>query len=164
MRTRNSAVVTLPTDTQILISREFAAPPHLVFKAWTTPELIRRWWSGERGEVTQVEVDLRVGGKWRYVMRANRGFEVVFHGIYREIIPHERLVSTEVYEGMPGAEAVDTVTFTPRNGGTLVTILVQHTSREHRDAHVNSGMESGLQEALNLLEDVARSLSAVRGT
>ncbi len=82
-----TAVVTLPTDTQILITRDFSAPKHLVYKAWTTPELIKRWWSGDRGEVTSVEVDLRVGGMWRYVMVANGGFEVAFHGEYREIIP-----------------------------------------------------------------------------
>ncbi len=96
-----TAVVTLPTDTQILITREFDAPKHLVYKAWTTPELIKRWWSGDRGEVTSVEVDLRVGGTWRYVMVANGGFEVAFHGEYREIVPNERVVTTEVYEGVP---------------------------------------------------------------
>ena len=71
-----TAVVTLPTDTQILITRDFDAPKHLVYKAYTTPELIKRWWSGDRGEVTIAEVDLRVGGSWRYVMTANEGFEV----------------------------------------------------------------------------------------
>ena len=71
MATSGTAVVTLPTDTQILITREFAAPKHLVYKAWTTPELIKRWWHANRGEVTLVEVDLRVGGKWRYVMIAH---------------------------------------------------------------------------------------------
>src|SRR5918992_930334 len=93
-----TAVVTPPTDTQILITREFAAPKHLVFRAYTTPELIKRWWSGKRGEVTSAEVDLRVGGKWRFVMVANEGFEVGFHGEYKEIVENERLVSTEVYE------------------------------------------------------------------
>ncbi|HEY7635762.1 MAG TPA: SRPBCC family protein [Gemmatimonadales bacterium] len=158
MASSGTAVVTLPTDTQILIRREFAAPRHLVYKAWTTPELIKQWWSARRGEVTVAEVDLRVGGRWRYVMVAHGGFEVAFHGEYRELIPNERIVSTEVFEGMPDAEAVDTMTFTELNGRTMVTILVQHTSREHRDAHVNSGMEGGLQDALDLLEQVAISL------
>jgi uncharacterized protein YndB with AHSA1/START domain len=71
----------------------------------TTPELIKRWWSGDRGEVTIVEVDLRVGGTWRYVMTANGGLEVAFHGEYREIVPNERIVSAEIYEGMPEGEA-----------------------------------------------------------
>jgi uncharacterized protein YndB with AHSA1/START domain len=153
-----AAKVTLPSDDQILITREFDAPRHHVYKAWTTPELVRRWWSGRRGEVTSVEIDLRVGGMWRYVMVANGGFEVAFHGEYRELVPDERIVSTEVYEGMPGAEALDTLTFTEVDGRTRVELLVQHSSREHRDAHINSGMEGGLQEALDLLEEVAISL------
>ena len=156
--TSGTAVVTLPTDEQILITREFAAPKHLVYKAWTTPELIKRWWSANRGEVTVVDVDLRVGGTWRYVMVTNDGFEVAFHGEYREIVPNERIVSTEVYEGMPEAEAVNTLTLTEQDGRTTVTVLVQHTSQEHRDAHINSGMEAGMQDAMDLLEQVAISL------
>src|SRR4029077_14467130 len=98
-----TATVILPTDTQILITRRFDAPRHLVYKAWTTPELVRRWWTARRGEMTIAEIDLRVGGRWRYVMTATNGMEVVFHGEYREIVPDERIVSTEVYEGMPEA-------------------------------------------------------------
>src|SRR5438128_6876088 len=153
-----TATVTLPTDEQILITRAFDAPRHLVYEAWTTPELVKRWWSAKRGEVTVAEIDLRVGGAWRYVMVTDGGFEVAFHGKYREIVPNERIVSTEVYEGMPEAEAVDTLTFTETDGRTLLTLLVQHTSKEHRDAHVESGMEDGLQDALDLLEEVAGSL------
>ncbi len=153
-----TATVTLPTDEQILITREFDAPKHLVYKAWTTPELVRRWWSANRGEVTIAEIDLRVGGMWRYVMVAEGGFEVAFHGEYREIVPNERLVSTEVYEGMPEGEALDTLTFAEVDGRTILTLLVQHTSKEHRDAHINSGMEAGMQEAMDLLEQVAVSL------
>jgi len=155
-----TAVVTLPSDTQILITREFDAPRHLVYKAYTTPELIKRWWSGDRGVVTSVDVDLRVGGTWRYVMTANEGFEVAFHGEFREIITDDRIVSTEVFEGMPDAQAVDTATFVENAGRTTLSILVQHTNREHRDAHINSGMEAGLQEAMDDLEEVAVSLRA----
>jgi len=148
----------LPTDEQILITREFDAPKHLVYKAWTTPELVKRWWSANRGEVTIAEIDLRVGGMWRYVMIAEGGFEVGFHGVYREIVPNERIVSTEVYEGMPDGEAVDTLTFTEVDGRTTITLLVQHSSKEHRDAHIDSGMEAGMQDAMDLLEQVAVSL------
>src|SRR4030088_2681796 len=95
MTTNRTAVVTLPTDTQILITREFNAPKHLVYKAYTTPELIKRWWAGDRGEVTLAEVELQFGGKWRYVMTANGGFEVGFHGEYREIVSNELIISTE---------------------------------------------------------------------
>ena len=153
-----TATVTLPTDDQILITREFDAPKHLVYKAYTTPELVKRWWSANRGEMTVAEIDLRVGGRWRYVMVADGGFEVAFQGEYREIVPDERIVSTEVFEGMPDAEAVDTLTLTEVDGRTTLTILVQHTSKEHRDAHIESGMEAGLQDALDLLEQVAISL------
>jgi uncharacterized protein YndB with AHSA1/START domain len=158
MTSSGTATVTLPADDQILITREFDAPRHLVYKAWTTPELVKRWWSGKRGEVTLAEIDLRVGGMWRYVMVATGGFEVAFHGEYREIVPNERLVSTEVYEGMPDAQALDTLTFTEVDGRTTLTMLVQHTSKEDRDAHINSGMEGGMQEAMDLLEQVAVSL------
>jgi uncharacterized protein YndB with AHSA1/START domain len=153
-----TAKVTLPADDQILITREFDALPELVFRAWTTPELVARWWAGERGKVTSIDIDLRVGGEWRYVMEATEGFEVAFHGEYQEIVPGERLVNTEVYEGMPDAAALDTMTLTEKNGRTQMSMLVQHTSKEHRDAHINSGMEDGMQEAMDALEQVAISL------
>ncbi len=157
--TSESAVVTLPSDTQILITREFDAPRHLVYRAYTTPELIRRWWSGERGEVTSADVDLRPGGTWRYVMIANGGFEVAFHGEYQEIVPDERIVTTDIFEGMPDAAALTTTTFTEIGGRTTLSILVEHSSQEYRDAHINSGMEGGMQEAMDKLENVARSLA-----
>jgi uncharacterized protein YndB with AHSA1/START domain len=156
--------LTLPTDDQILITREFDAPKHLVYKALTTPELVERWWHAKRGKVTVVEIDLRVGGEWRHVMVADDGFEVGFHGEYREIIPNERIVSTEIYEGLPegvteeqGA-TVNTTALTETNGRTTLTILVQATSKVSRDAIIDSGMENGLQDALDLLEQVAVSL------
>ena len=158
MTTSRSAKVTLPEDDQILITREFDAPKHLVYKAYTTPELVRRWWTAKRGEMTVAEIDLRVGGTWRYVMIAHGEMEVGFHGEYREIVPNERIVSTEVYEGMPDAAALDTLTLSEADGRTTLTILVQHEKKEHRDAHIESGMEDGLQDALDLLEEVAVSL------
>jgi uncharacterized protein YndB with AHSA1/START domain len=150
--------VTLPTDEQILITREFDAPRHLVYRAWTEPELVGRWWSGNRGEVTVAEVDLQVGGTWRYVMVTDDGFEAAFHGEYREIVPNERIVATEVYEGMPEVEALNTVTFAEADGRTTLTILVEHASKEARDAHIDSGMEAGMREAMDLLERVANAL------
>jgi uncharacterized protein YndB with AHSA1/START domain len=160
-----TAVVTLPTDTQILITREFDAPRHLVYRAFTTPELVRRWWNARRGEVTTCEIDLRVGGTWRYVMVTTEGgFEVGFHGEYREIVPNERIVSTEVFEGIPQPEGepeqgtLNTATFTERDGRTTLTVLVQCPSKDVRDAIIESGMEAGMQDAMDLLEDVAVSL------
>jgi uncharacterized protein YndB with AHSA1/START domain len=156
-----TATVKLPADDQILITREFDAPKHLVYKAWTTPELVKRWWSGQRGEVTHAEIDLRVGGKWRYVMVADGGMEVGFHGEYREIVPNERIVSTEAYEGVPdpdGNATLNTLTLTEADGRTTLEVLVHAPSKEIRDAIIDSGMEAGMQESMDALEQVAKSL------
>ena len=142
--TPRKATVTLPADDQILITREFDAPRHLVYQAWTTPELVKRWWAGKRGEVTQAEIDLRVGGTWRYVMTAHGEFEVGFRGEYRELVHNERIVSTEVYEGAPEAESVNTLTLTEHDGRTTMTVLVQHQSKANRDA--SRGRNGGRDE------------------
>jgi uncharacterized protein YndB with AHSA1/START domain len=157
------ASVALPTDTQILITRAFDAPRRLVYRAYTDPDLVKRWWSGKRGEVTSAEVDLRVGGTWRYVMIANEGFEVAFHGTYREIVPDERLVTTELYEGVPDVTeddaTVNTTTFEEADGRTTMTTLVECHTKEVRDMIIGSGMEGGMQEAMDRLEEIARSLA-----
>ena len=119
------AKVTLPTDEQILITREFDAPKHLVYKAWTTPDLVKRWWHANRGEMTVAEIDLRVGGRWRYVMVADGGVEVGFHGEYREVVPEERIVSTEVYEGLPeGVSEEDAEALSVRPLRTVTVVAV----------------------------------------
>jgi uncharacterized protein YndB with AHSA1/START domain len=161
MVTSGTAKVTLPADTQILITREFDAPARLVWEAFTDPEHVRRWWHAGRGAMTVCEIDLRVGGTWRYAMDVPGFGEVGFHGEYREIVPHERLVSTEAYEGIPDADAnaaVNTMTLEEAGGRTLVRILVEHATKEGRDMHINSGMEAGMQDAFDLLEQVAASL------
>src|SRR6185437_8165526 len=150
-------------DEQILITREFAAPADILWKAFTTPELVKRWWHANRGEITVCEIDLRVGGAWRFVTVAPDGFEVAFHGEYREIVPNERIVGTEIYElawqpGEPEQGTVNTTTFAETDGRTALTILVQAPSKELRDAIIESGMGEGLQDALDLLEQVAISL------
>ena len=169
MASSGTAAVTLPTDEQILITREFDAPKHLVYKAWTTPELVERWWHAKRGEVTLVEIDLRVGGTWRYVMVADGGFEVGFHGEYREIDAPHRIVSTEAFEGLAAmgitddpdeVASVNTVTLEEADGVTTMTTLVRHVTTEHRDGHINSGMEGGMQVSYDRLEDVVNNLAA----
>jgi uncharacterized protein YndB with AHSA1/START domain len=157
------ARVELPTDESILITRDFDSSKELVFKAYTTPELVRKWWHANWGEVTVAEIDLRAGGKWRYVTVADGGMQVGFHGEYREIVPNERIVSTEVFEGMPGDDypeqgTLNTATFTEIDGRTRLEILVEAPSKEVRDAIIASGMEEGLQDALDLLEETAMSL------
>jgi uncharacterized protein YndB with AHSA1/START domain len=154
-----SATVTLPSDTEILITRAFDAPANLVFRAWTTPELVRRWWGFETSEWLVCDIDLRVGGQWRYVIR-ERDFEVGFHGEFREIDAPGRLVSTEVYEGFPDPDAfaLNIMTFDEVDGVTTMATLVQHQCKEHRDAHIESGMEGGMQVSYDRMEDVIRSL------
>ncbi len=113
--------------------------------------------------MTVAEIDLRVGGVWRYVMVADGGLEVGFHGEYREIVPNERIVATEVYEGGPQGEGpeqgtLNTATFAELDGRTTLTVLVRAPSKEVRDAIIASGMEGGMQRAMDLLEQVAASL------
>ena len=160
--TSGTAVLTLPSETEILMVREFDAPPELVFKAYTTPELVKRWWAGKRGNVTVAEIDLRVGGRWRYVMVADGGFEVAFHGEYHEIVPNEKLVNTEIFEGAPeGGAALVTCTFEGLDDGrTRLHMLSSVDSQEIRDTIIATGMEGGAQEGLDLLEQIAIELNA----
>ncbi|WP_320536308.1 SRPBCC family protein [Pseudarthrobacter sp. IC2-21] len=159
--------VTFPSDTEILITRTVSAPRHLVYRAWTTPGLVRRWWPGRRGEMTVADMDFRVGGAWRYVMVAHGGFEVAFHGIYREIVPNERIVHTEVME-LPGTApdsedgaVLNTVTFEAADGGaTVVRIRTDAGSREVRDMIAQSGMDGGVREQFEIIEELAAQAPA----
>jgi uncharacterized protein YndB with AHSA1/START domain len=161
--TRNrhgSAVITTPSDTEIVITRVFDAPAELVFKAYTTPDLVKRWWSFGPAEWLACEIDLRVGGRWRFVTR-DEEMEVGFHGEYREIDPPHRLVSTEVFEGAPvpdpdAVPTVNVVTLDEVDSVTTLTLLIQCINLEQRDAIIESGMEGGLQIAYNQLEDLVR--------
>ena len=143
--TSGSAKLTFPTETQIHVERVFAAPRHLVYR-----------------EVTVAEIDLRIGGRWRYAMKTPDGMEVAFHGTFREIVPNEHVVQTEVFE-MPGLTdddaTVNTMDLVEHDGSTKMTVLIQCTNAEQREAIVASGMEAGLQDAYDLLEEVAISLS-----
>lgn len=154
-----SAVVTTPSDLEIRITREFAAPAALVFKVWTTPEYVRRWWSGDDSPVVLCDIDLRVGGNWRYVTRSADGTELGWHGAYQMIDEPHRLVSTEVFEGYPDGEALNTMTLVERDGITMLTVLVLHASVQNRDGHLNSGMEGGMQLALNRVDDLLEEMS-----
>ncbi len=155
-----SATVTLPSDTQILITREFDAAPHLVFRVWSTPELVQKWWAGKRGTTTTVEMDFRVGGAWRYVLISNNGDEVAFHGEYREIVPDQRVVWTEHFEGPwpEGEPVVNTLTLTERDGGTILELLSDCPDQDVRDMIVNSGMETGVQEQMVIIAELAAAL------
>src|SRR5215813_5408831 len=125
-----TTTVTLPNDKQILITRTFDAAPHLVYRALTTPELVSRWWPAGLDGVTSIDIDLRVGGAWRYAIVTSDGTEVALHGEYREIVPRERLVFTEVWDDRPAAEALVTVTLTSADGKTSVVRLAQFRNME----------------------------------
>jgi uncharacterized protein YndB with AHSA1/START domain len=158
MRTNRhgSATVTLPSDREILIARVFDAPARHVFRAYTTPDLVKRWWGFPTSEWLVCENDLRVGGKWRYVIR-EQGHEVGFHGVHREVEAPHRLVSTEVFEGFPGGDeagALTTVEFDEQNGATTMRMTVLHADKSQRDAHLESGMEGGMQISMDRLEDL----------
>lgn len=152
---RKTVEVSLPSDTEILITRWFRAPMGVIYRAWTTPDLVRRWWGGGRGTVS-VEMDFRVGGRWRYVLVAGDGSQFAFTGVYREIVPGQRIVYTEIFEDEPDAEAQTTVTFVAADGGTRLAILVGYGSQEERDAHRHY-MTDGLEEALDQLQRIASS-------
>jgi uncharacterized protein YndB with AHSA1/START domain len=154
-----SGVITLPSDTEYLVTRAFDSPAQQIFEAFTTPELVKRWWGFETSEWLVCEIDLREGGQWRYVTREGDA-EVGFHGEFREIGRSHRLVYTEMYEGVPdpGPDAYPLVTMTldEVDGVTTMTLLVQHSSQEERDAVLATGMESGMQVSYDRLEDLVR--------
>jgi uncharacterized protein YndB with AHSA1/START domain len=155
-----SAVITMPTDTSFVVTRQFDAPATLVFDAYTTPELVRRWYGFVTSEWLVCEIDLRAGGRWRFVTREDDGTEVGFHGEYREIARPTTLVSTEVFEGVPDgddAPAVNHLTLSDAGGVTTLTLRCELPSQEVRDMIIASGMESGLQVSYDRLEDLVRS-------
>lgn len=158
MTTSNPAgpamTLTTPTDLEVVVTREFDAPAALIFEAWTVPEHIARWMGPREMETTHCEVDLRVGGSYRFVHRAPDGSEFAFHGVYREIDPPRRLVSTFVYEGEPDAEIVNTLTLQESGGKTRVTIRSHHPSLATRNAMLESGMEHGMREGFERLEEL----------
>lgn len=156
-----SATVTLPSDTEILITRAFAAPAALVFEALTTPAHVRNWWGFETSPLVVCDIDLRVGGRWRYVTRDESGVELGWHGEYLEIESPHRIVSTEVFEGFPDAGSVNTTTLAEAGGITTLQTLVQHQSQEYRDGHVNSGMEGGMQHTFDRLDGLLVRLDTV---
>ena len=148
-----SATIEARNDLHIVITRCFDAPAPLVFEAWTTPDLVRRWWGYEWQPLIVCEIDLRVGGGWRYVTRdAGSGTEMGWRGEFREIALDTRLVTTELFEANPEGATLNTITFRESGGVTTLTIDVLHTTRAGRDGQLASGMERGLQHGLDRFE------------
>ena len=154
---KHRANVEILSDTAIRITRTFDAPRDLVFEAMTTAEHVRNWYGCDAMKMVICEIDLRVGGRWRYVLKMPDGTEHGFNGEYREIVPPERLVSTENYEPIgPGHEMLATVTLEEKNGKTFFENRLTYASKADRDGHLGSGMERGMNEALDRLEAIAR--------
>jgi len=151
--------VTTPSDREVVMTRVFEAPRRLVFDAWTKPELIKRWLGVRAGwSMVVCEVDLTVGGTYRYVWRGPEG-DMGMGGVYREVVRPERVVCTEKfdqswYEG----EAIDTLVMVEQGGKTTVTTTVLYASREVRDAVIKSGMASGVAESYDTLAEILREI------
>jgi uncharacterized protein YndB with AHSA1/START domain len=160
MTTKTALEIDAPADQPVIHTTRFLqAPPELVFEAWTNPEHIRRWWGPRSLEIVVCEVDLRIGGRWHFVHRAPDGQEFGFHGEYREIDRPHRLVATWVYEGLPDEEALETISFEAVEGGTIARGTSHYPSVESRDGHLAAGMESGMVEAYERLDELFASLS-----
>jgi uncharacterized protein YndB with AHSA1/START domain len=154
--------VTTPSEREIVMTRVFNALRSLVFDAWTKPELLQRWLGVRNGWSFAVcEVDLRVGGAYRYVWRGPDGAEMAMGGVYREIVAPERLVATEKFDDpwYPG-EALDTIVLVEQDGKTTATTTVLYESREIRDAVLESGMTRGVAESYDVLDELLESASA----
>lgn len=144
--------VTLPSDLEIRMTRQFRAPKALVFEAHIRPEHLRRWWGPKTSTMTVCEVDARVGGRYRFVCKEADGSEHGFRGEYREIAPPDRLSYTFEYEGMPGHISTETITFAEADGVTTLTSNTAYASMEDRDGMIESGMEQGANESMERLE------------
>jgi uncharacterized protein YndB with AHSA1/START domain len=149
--------VTTPTDREIVLTRVFDAPRHLVFEAFTKPELLKRWFGPHGWSLVVCEIDLQVGGAWRFVLRGPDGTDMGMSGVYREIVPGERSVHTEAFDDYPGDSVVTTV-LTEHDGRTTLTATVLYESQEIRDAVVKSGMEHGAAESYDRLAELLPSI------
>lgn len=162
MKATSTLQLTTPTEREIAMTRVFDAPRTLVFDAHTKPELVRRWLLGPPGwSMPECEIDLRVGGKYRYVWRHDRdGTMMGMGGVYREIQAPERLVATEKFDESwyPG-EAVDTIVLVEQGGKTTLTQTMLYESREARDAVLKSPMEQGVAIGYDRLADLLQTLT-----
>jgi uncharacterized protein YndB with AHSA1/START domain len=156
MKNTGTLKVTTPSDREIMMTRVFNAPRHLVFDAFSKPELLRQWFGPHGFSLVVCEVDLRVGGGFRFVLRGPDGKDMGMRGVYREIAPPERSVHMESFDDYPGESQV-TMVLTEENGKTTMTATVLYPSREVRDIVAASGMEHGAAESYDRLADLLSS-------
>ncbi len=159
MKNTGTLKVTTPSEREIVLTRVFDAPPSLVFDAFTKPELLKRWFGPRGHSLVVCEVDLRVGGSWRFVVRGPDGADMGMRGVYRELAPPNRSVHTESFDDFPGESVVTTV-LTEDRGKTTLTATVLYPSQEIRDAVIKSGMEHGAAETYDKLAELLASTLA----
>lgn len=152
--------VTLPSPEEIVLTRSFDAPSALVFEATTKPEHVQRWWGPRSTHLSVCEIDLRVGGRWRFVIAGPNGDDVAFNGVYKEIDEPNRIVHTEIFEPYPDTEAIVTVLFTEENGITTLTSTSRYPSEEIRDMVIQSGMEGGARETYDRLAELLDTMKS----
>lgn len=153
MKNTGTLKVTTPSDREIVLTRVFDAPRHLVFDAFSKPELLKRWFGPRGWSLVVCDVDLRVGGGFRFVLRGPDGREMGMRGVYRELVPPERSVHMESFDDFPGESQV-TAVFAEQGGKTTMTATVLYPSREVRDAVIQSGMEHGAAESYDKLAEL----------
>jgi uncharacterized protein YndB with AHSA1/START domain len=153
MKNTGTLKVSLPTEREVVMTRVFDAPRRLVFDALTKPELLKRWFGPRGWSLVVCEADLKVGGAWRWVLRGPDGRDMGMRGVYQEITPPERLVSTESFDDYPG-ESLNALILSEEDGKTTFTITVRYASQEIRDAVIKSGMEHGAAECYDKLAEM----------
>lgn len=163
MNERNLEIVAVPGEKSFTTRRVVSAPRHLVFDAFTRPELIRRWLGPTSLTMTRCEVDLRVGGKYHFVHTAPDGQSFGFYGEFREIARPERIVRTYVFDRYPDAPALETLELEEQHGKTIIRTTTVHLSVEARDGHVQSGMEEGMLQGYRQLEALLAELQGGPG-
>jgi uncharacterized protein YndB with AHSA1/START domain len=158
--TLREATITLPSDREIVMQRLFDAPAHLLFEVWTRPEHVKKWYGVRSTIVTVCEIDLRVGGKWRWVVTTPQGMEIGFSGVFREIEPPRRLQRTEWYEAIPGAECLVTLSFDEKDGRTNFTTSMLFPDKIQRDMALKSGMELGVDECYRNIDGILAAMTS----
>lgn len=163
MNTTEDVKITIPTDREVVVTRTFDAPRTLVFDAYTQPELLKRWYGAPGRSLVVCEVDLRVGGAYRFLWRGEGKSDVGMHGVHREVVRPERLVRTERWEDWDAGEIIETVTFTEHAGQTVLRSTGLYPSRDVRDAVLKAGLENGTRETFGRLADELGKLQQSQG-
>jgi uncharacterized protein YndB with AHSA1/START domain len=158
----NRTTVERTSDRELVVTRTFNGRARIVFDAMTKPELVKRWWAPKSHGVTlfECEADVRVGGSWRYVFGKDPAKSMAFSGVYTELVPHSRIVSTQIFEPMRSAgESIVTITLEERDGKTHMVERLLFPSKEALDGAIQSGMEPGMRESLDQLDELVASVA-----